>query len=690
MKKILTVLLSLVLIISFASCGTDKPADRKDPEVPEISENPEASEPEKTEPEETEPEYTENGERKEVSATDFENAVEVILSEEITVGGKPAEESDCVKIGGEIIYYHETEKYPSGNPYGEGDENDMHTEAEAAEHTLVTITKPGEYFIKGELKGQLAVDLGEKAKTDPNAKVTLIFGGADIVCEIAPAVIFYNVYECESLSAEPSADVDTSAAGANVVAAKGSVSNIKGANVAKIFEDNDEEKKLHKYDAAFYSKMSMNMGGEGVLNIEAENEGVGSEMHLTISGGKINITSKDDGINTNEDGISVTTINGGKITVKGGLGIQGDGIDSNGWLVISGGELFASGNEKSADGGIDADNGIIINGGTVFAFGNKNDGISSESAQVFARLEFYSDKKAGSKIEFLDSEGKGIVAENDREFRSLVISSPEFKENVEYNLRVNGVLQEFSSNKDTFEQIRDGIKDVFDGFGKSGFDNGGSSGTKKEPEIKDPYKVPENLDKWMESEDDIPKEIREWIENMKDVSEKIGAFSKVTADIPENGEKNEADFENNENPGKTEYIGLDDKIEDPTIFVLTDEIRYFSGILDSVKETGKERVHFTVDGEKRIEDIFKGDIPEIRSIECTEKIPPEHIVVCLTYEGRSEDINISRGCLLSEGYSKVNELFKDLEVGSYCLSISVSEKSEDYSGLSEFNFQVVD
>ena len=52
-----------------------------------------------------------------------------------------------------------------------------------------------------------------------------------------------------------------------------------------------DNKKLHKYDGAFYSKMSMNgdggAKGTGVLTIDAENEGLDSELHLTINGGTI-------------------------------------------------------------------------------------------------------------------------------------------------------------------------------------------------------------------------------------------------------------------------------------------------------------------------------------------------------------------------------------------------------------------
>lgn len=98
----------------------------------------------------------------------------------------------------------------------------------------------------------------------------------------------------------------------------------------------EDSGKLHKYDGAFYSKMSMNVdGGEagtGVLNITADNEGLDTELHLTINGGTINITSGNDGINTNEDNVSVTTVNGGSVNIQvAGETGEGDGIDSNGW-----------------------------------------------------------------------------------------------------------------------------------------------------------------------------------------------------------------------------------------------------------------------------------------------------------------------------------------------------------------------
>ena len=191
-----------------------------------------------------------------------------------------------VYTANDIIYYEEGHD----ESYGEGEPGDAHSAEEAAAHTVVHITKPGTYTVSGKLSlGQIAVDLGENAKDDPTAAVVLILDNAEIICRVAPAVIFYNVYEC----GQPDA-----AAGASVLLADGSNNRIVGSHVAEIYKPGTDEK-LHKYDGAFYSRMSMKLDGAGKLRIEADNEGLDSEMHLTIDGGEIYIESGNDGINTN-------------------------------------------------------------------------------------------------------------------------------------------------------------------------------------------------------------------------------------------------------------------------------------------------------------------------------------------------------------------------------------------------------
>lgn len=371
------------------------------------------------------------------------DAINISLSdEEITVDGEEVSTDTVadIYIAKDIVYYEEGKDFT----YGEGTKEDEHSKEEADTHTVVHITKPGTYALSGKLSaGQVAVDLGEDAEEDPEAVVTLILNGVDINCSVAPGVIFYNVYECGNTDEESaSGDVDTSAAGANVVIADNTINNVAGSYVARIYKSvelNEEgtevvdSKKLHKYDAAFYSKQSMNISGgtkgDGILNIKAENEGLDSELHLTINGGNINIISGNDGINTNEDYISVTTVNGGclNITVDGGTG-EGDGIDSNGWLVINGGTVIASACDISGDAGIDSDMGIHINGGTVIATGNMLDRIS-ESAANYAVFSFNRKQEGGINYA-LKAENGDVIAEVNpaNSFLYLVVATPYMSE----------------------------------------------------------------------------------------------------------------------------------------------------------------------------------------------------------------------------------------------------------------------
>lgn len=375
--------------------------------------------------------------------TAIEGAVNIALSDdEITVDGEKVSEDpgSAVYTSCDIVYYEAGKDFT----YGEGTEKDEHTAEEAEAHTVVHITEPGTYALSGKLSaGQIAVDLGEDAEEDPEAVVTLVLNGVDIDCSVAPGVIFYNVYECGSTDVDSAVkDVDTTAAGANVVIADGTENTVNGSYVARIYKSVElnaegtevvDSKKLHKYDAAFYSKMSMNVdGGEegtGILNINAENEGLDSELHLTINGGNINIESGNDGINTNEDGVSVTTVNGGTLTIKvnGSTG-EGDGIDSNGWLVINGGTVIAEACSFSGDAGIDSDMGIHINGGTVMATGNMLDRIS-DSEQNFAVFTFAENQKGGETYTLKDADGNEVLScSPENGFSYLILSDEKLTE----------------------------------------------------------------------------------------------------------------------------------------------------------------------------------------------------------------------------------------------------------------------
>ncbi len=383
--------------------------------------------------------------------------VEIVLSDTgISSDGNDvgSDSGEAVYTSNDIVYYEDRDTYDSGNTYGEGDDDDKHTEAEAVAHTVVNITEAGTYRISGTLSaGQIKVDLGEDACTDETARVILILDNVDLTCTVAPAIVFYNVYECDGdwSTETASQNVDTTDAGANIIIADDSENNITGSHVAKIYKDTTAQKKLWKQDGAVYSYMSMNIDGEstgnGKLNVIADNEGVDTELHLTINGGNLNIFSQDDGINTNEDGVSVTTINGGNIHIVGGLGEEGDGVDSNGWLVINGGTVVATAN-PAADSGLDSDCGSYVNGGTVVAFGSTMDWAETESEQPTMNLQFSNMRSQGESVVVTDLQESVVFAYapsqdevmegNNRTYQGAILSCGNFEVGQSYKVYMGG------------------------------------------------------------------------------------------------------------------------------------------------------------------------------------------------------------------------------------------------------------
>jgi len=227
---------------------------------------------------------------------------------------------------------------------------------------------------------------------------------------------------------------------------------VSGSYVARIYKDKEGEKKLWKQDGAIYSYMSMNVFGPGALTLTAANEGMDTELHLTINGGDITILSQNDGINTNEDNVSVTTINAGKVHIVAGLGEEGDGIDSNGYLVINGGTVVSAA-KPMADSGLDSDKGSFIHGGTVIAFGAAMDWAESDSRQVTMNLQFSQRQQGvlqitredGTEVFSFDPASDPVLKDHDRGYQGAVISTAAFTVGDSYHVYSNGVQMMYTS-----------------------------------------------------------------------------------------------------------------------------------------------------------------------------------------------------------------------------------------------------
>jgi len=346
----------------------------------------------------------------------------------------------------------------------------MHSREEASGNPVLHVTVPGTYRLSGSWQGQILVDVGNKNEiyADSTARVVLILDGLELTCTVAPAVIFNSVYEADSGWAEretPTAEVDLRDAGATIVIADDSVNRISGTNVARMLKaaykgETEEEQaaedaagikeqpKMRKWDGAIHSEQSLLItGGEkgnGSLSVMAGWEGIASELHLTIDGGNLHITSRDDGINAGEDDVSVITINGGTVQVDAGNGAYGDGIDSNGYLVINGGNVTVVSKSQS-DSGLDSDRGTIINGGWVYSGGSTKDIAESGSGQCVINLRFTSAVSTEEAVVFTDGNGETVFAYDPetagfgaREYFGAVVSAPAFTLGETYRLYLGG------------------------------------------------------------------------------------------------------------------------------------------------------------------------------------------------------------------------------------------------------------
>lgn len=182
---------------------------------------------------------------------------------------------------------------------------------------------------------------------------------------------------------------------------------------------------------------------DGDLEVAASYEGMEANQIL-ISGGKIDIAARDDGINANGEPVPPENqsdanqdaalpnlvISGGEIHINA----RGDGLDSNGNIYIEGGTTLIDGPESDKDGPLDYgyENGgvCLISGGTVLAIGSSGmaQTFGENSSQYSFLYIWDSPYKAGSRIRIYD-QADHILFEHTtiKKGASVVFSSPKLK-----------------------------------------------------------------------------------------------------------------------------------------------------------------------------------------------------------------------------------------------------------------------
>ena len=235
----------------------------------------------------------------------------------------------------------------------------------------------------------------------------------------------------------------------------------------------------------------------GTITVEESYEGLEARI-INISGGEVDITSRDDGLNATDrrvdlsaevssqaetaaDDASKRAVTGNdrsawddddknnkndrKRGFPGGMGdtqadagihisggviridAEGDGVDSNGYITVSGGELYVTGPSSGKDGALDYGINATVSGGIVVAAGQSGmaQNFSADSTQGTILVNTQQQNAAGSEIALLDTEGEELIVWTmEKACNSVVISCPEIRSGGSYIVKIGGTSTEIT------------------------------------------------------------------------------------------------------------------------------------------------------------------------------------------------------------------------------------------------------
>ncbi|MCU9613141.1 carbohydrate-binding domain-containing protein [Caldibacillus lycopersici] len=205
-------------------------------------------------------------------------------------------------------------------------------------------------------------------------------------------------------------------------------------------------------------------GGE--VSIEKSLEGI-EGVNITFAGGTYHVHAEDDGVNANggsdefgmtapptenQDTAAATsqpeeeTAEEGLLLIEDGylvVDANGDGLDSNTSIKMTGGTAIVYGPTDNGNGPLDYGNTFDIEGGILVASGSSGmaQGVSEESSQNAIMMTFSEYQEANTSVYVTDENGEEIFAITpEKEFQTIVISTPDLKLNQNYTLHSGGVL----------------------------------------------------------------------------------------------------------------------------------------------------------------------------------------------------------------------------------------------------------
>lgn len=195
----------------------------------------------------------------------------------------------------------------------------------------------------------------------------------------------------------------------------------------------------------------------GEITIEKSYEGLEGQT-VNVTGGSIDITASDDGINaaSPSDSTESTTrpgpgMGGGmdndssaSVNIGGGyivINASGDGIDSNGSVYMTGGTVLVSGPTDNGNAAFDYGGEAYISGGIAVFCGTPGmaQGFSENSNQASFMYSLQSSADAGKSVAVTDTAGNVIAAFMPaKQYSHVVISAPELEKGGSYKLLIGG------------------------------------------------------------------------------------------------------------------------------------------------------------------------------------------------------------------------------------------------------------
>lgn len=197
----------------------------------------------------------------------------------------------------------------------------------------------------------------------------------------------------------------------------------------------------------------------GNIVINKSYEGI-EATDIYISGGYVEITSSDDGMNASGGNDSNANIGGrpdmfgggtGSIVISGGYVImhnEGDGVDANGNVEISGGIVLIDGPQSGGNGSMDYGSSAKITGGIVIALGNSGMAENfSEATQGSILVSSSGYFTAGTTLSLCDENGKVILAfTSTKQFTCALFSSPELEKGKTYTFYTGASVSALDEN----------------------------------------------------------------------------------------------------------------------------------------------------------------------------------------------------------------------------------------------------